>query len=423
MLSALGSKRYRDFFAAQAISVVGSHMQNVAILWLTYRLSNSALQLGIVAVAREFANSAIAPWAGVWADRLPKNRIVMLTQFILMLGALVLALLTGLNRIEVWHIVVLQLLLGLVWGVDMPVRNALLYDLIEDKQHLGNAIALHSALINLGRIIGPAIAGLLIAAVGEVWCFGFNALSFIGVIIVMSLMRLEPSLKSESQSGVRSELMQGIRYAFSCPASRPLLVLTALMGLFGFSYQVLLPVYARDIFNQGSQLLGFMNAAVAVGAIVGTALLASRQGIKGLEQGVFISAVVYGGSICAFAFSRWLPLSFVMLAGIGLGQVTVFASSKTLLQSIAQSGMRGRVIALYIALFMAAVTAGGVALGALAERWGAPLALGCGGIACMVAAFMYRTKVSVIKDVVTASLQATLVGEPLKPLSPKQQIL
>lgn len=396
-------------------------MQMVAILWLVYRLSGSPLNLGLVAVARQVANFTVSPLAGVLADRLPKNRVIALTQAAMMTGAGLLAWATLSGRVAVWHIIGFQLVMGLVAGVDMPVRNALLYDLIDDKRVLGNAIALHSALINVGRIIGPVIAGFVIARTGEGICFVVNAVSYAGVVAVLALMPCSAGASvAGSRRSVRGDLTDGVRYAFGSDAMRALLVLTALMGLFGVSYRALLPVFVKDIFERGSEYMGYLNTAVAIGAIAGTALLASKKGMRGLETRVFAAVLVFGLCVSGFALSRNLLLSYLLLMGIGLGQVTVFASSKTMLQSIAARGMHGRVISLYIGLFMGAVTIGGLVLGGAAQAFGAPAALACAGAGCVCAGMYFGLRLPSVREAVEdhARAEVEAVAEPVAPSIP-----
>src|SRR5437879_1755150 len=269
-------RNYRLFFGGQLVSLTGTWMQQVAVTWLVYRMTNSAFLLGLVGFAGQLP-ALLSPFAGLIADRMNRHRILVATQTLSLVQALALALLTLTGNIAVWHIVLLNLFLGLVNAFDMPTRQSFLLDMIERKEDLANAIALNSSMFNGARLIGPSIAGIVVASVGEGACFTLNALSYLAVIGALLAMKISPRIPHPMPDGLLTGIGEGFRYAFGFPPIRSILLLIALVSIMGLTFGVLMPVVAKDVLHGGPNTLGFLMGAVGVGALTGALALASRQ--------------------------------------------------------------------------------------------------------------------------------------------------
>ncbi len=389
---ALRHRNFRLFFAGQSLSLVGTWMQRIALGWLVYRLTDSAFLLGVVGFAGQIPSFLVAPLAGVLADRVNRHRLLVATQVLSMLQALVLAALVLSGVIHIVHVIVLAVVLGVINGFDMPIRQSFMIEMIEDKADLGNAIALNSTMVNGARLLGPTIAGLLIAAAGEGVCFLVNGLSYLAVIVSLLAMRLPPRAIAVLSSRVWQGLAEGVRYAAGFAPIWALLVLLALFSLAGLPYAILMPVFARDILGGGPDALGFLMGAAGVGALIGALNLASRQSVMGLGRMLALASAVFAGSLLGFAWSRSLPLSLALMVGVGFGQMVLFAASNTLLQTLVDDDKRGRIMSFYTMAFMGFGPLGNLAAGAIAHRWSAPWALTAGATvyALGAATFVHR---------------------------------
>lgn len=378
-------RNYRLFFAGQAISLTGTWMQTIAVSWMVYRLTNSAFLLGAVAFLGQIPTFIITPFGGVLADQYNRRRLLVITQVFAMLQAFTLAFLTLSGTVQVWHIFVLSMLLGTINAFDIPIRQSFVVEMVEDKADLGNAIALNSLVFNGARLIGPSIAGLIIAITGEGLCFLMNGLSFLAVIIALLMMTLKHTAPLAKREPLLKSFKEGVIYAFSFSQMRYVLLLTILTSVMGMSYVVMMPIFARDILVGGAHTLGFLMGSAGLGAIIGAIYLASKKNTEGLlERAVPVSAVVFGLALTAFSFSKNLWLSLVLIFFAGCGVMIQTVASNTVLQNLTHDDKRGRVMSLYAMAFMGMMPFGALIAGTLAGRIGAPHALFISGLACVV---------------------------------------
>ncbi len=381
---------FRLFFTGQSISLIGTWMQSVAMSWLVYRLTGSALLLGFVGFASHIPIFIFSPFAGVFADRYNRHRIVVVTQTLAMIQAFILAGLTLWGRIHVWQIIFLGFFLGSVNAVEIPARQAFLIDMVESRKDLlGNAIALNSAIFNTARFIGPTLAGIIVAVLGEGMCFLINAISFVAVLVCLLLMKLAPKQLKPSGKHVFDELKDGLIYAFGSRPIRMILFLLSIISMLGMSYVVLMPIFAADVHHGDSKMLGFMMAAVGVGALSATLYLASRKSPPTLERFVPAAATLFSSAIILFSLSRVLWVSIALLVVTGFGFLLTTASSNTIIQTVVQDDKRGRVMAFYTIAFLGVAPIGSLLAGIAANKIGAPDALLLGGTLCLFAAFLF----------------------------------
>ena len=391
LFRALSYRNYRLFFFGQGVSLVGTWMQQVAMSWLVYRLTGSALLLGTVGFTSQIPTFLVAPFAGVLADRWNRRRLLLATQSLAMVQAFLLSYFVLTGTIQVWQIIALSLLLGVVNGFDIPVRQSFVIDMVEEKDALANAIALNSSMVNAARLVGPSIAGLLIGMVGEGVCFLVNGASYLAVLLSLAAMRVKPRPTTAKRGSVLQELRDGVRYAAGFVPIRAILLLLSLMSLTGMPYAVLLPVFARDVLHGGPHTFGFLMAASGVGAFCATLYLASRRSVLGLGRIIAVSCALFGAGVAAFALSRQLWVSLVFLAIAGFGAMMQVAASNTILQTIVDDDKRGRVMSLFTMAFMGMTPFGSLFAGALATRLGAPLTVQVGGVACLFGALLFAS--------------------------------
>ncbi|MCX6356380.1 MAG: MFS transporter [Candidatus Aureabacteria bacterium] len=408
---ALHARNFRLFFAGQGISLVGTWMQHIAMSWLVYRLTGSPFLLGLVAFSSQIPAFILGPFSGVLADRWNRHRILIVTQTLAMIQAFLLALLTFSGIVAVWHVILLGILLGCVNSIDIPARHSFIFDMVERKEIIGNAVALNSAMFNAARLIGPSVAGVIIAVAGEGWCFLLNAVSFIAVIWSLLIMRLPARLPARRRAHMLAELREGIVYAFGFAPIRAILLLVSVCSLMGMPYMVLMPVFAKDILHGGPWTLGFLMASAGVGALVGTLYLASRQGILRLGRMMPVATAIFGAGLTAFAFSRALWLSLGLLCVAGFGMMVQMALSNTILQVVVDDDKRGRVLSFFATAFMGMMPLGSLFAGMLARAVGAPLTLALGGMACIAAAGVFAMRLSALK-VILHPIYGRLGGIP-----------
>ncbi len=382
---------YRLFFGGQLVSLTGTWMQQVAVVWLVYRLTNSPFLLGLVGFAGQIP-ILLSPLAGVVVDRFNKHRILVVTQLLSLVQALALAVLTLAGAVSVWHIIVLNLFLGLINAVDMPTRQSFLVEMIENKEDLSNAIALNSSMFNGARLIGPSIAGLVIAALGEGPCFLLNALSYVAVLAALMSMKISRPQIRPPQNGVITNFQEGFRYAFGFSPIRSILLLIALVSVVGMPFSILMPVFARDILQGGPSTLGFLMSAVGSGALAGALSLASRQTVVGLGRRIPISAALFGAGLILFSLSRIVWLSGALLFIAGFGMMVQMAASNTILQTIVDDDKRGRVMSFYTSSFMGMAPFGSLLAGSFATTLGAPNTLLLSGTTCIIGAAVFALK-------------------------------
>ena len=386
-IRALRHRNFRLFLGGQIISLAGTWMQQVALSWLVYRLTRSPFLLGLVGFAGQLPSLLLAPLAGVWADRADRRRIVIGTQVLAMLQALLLSALVLTGRVTIAQILVLSVFLGLVNGVDVPTRQAFLVEMVRGREDLAGAIALNSSVFNAARLVGPAVAGFMIGLVGEGVVFLLNGLSYVAVIAALVAMRLErrPPASPE-RPPVWRELKEGVRYAAGFAPLRALLLLVGLVSLVGVPFTVLMPVFATDVLHGGAHTLGLLVSSLGMGALGGALFLAARRTVRGLGRIILAAVTVFGVSLVAFGLSRSEWLSMLLLVIAGLGMMVHMASSNTILQTIVDEDKRGRVMSFYAMAFMGTVPLGSLLSGALAARIGAPATVVLGGALCLLGA-------------------------------------
>jgi MFS family permease len=380
VLRALHHRNFQLFFSGQLISLTGTWMQSIAESWLVYRLTGSALKLGAVGFASQIPVFLVAPIGGIVADRKNRHRIVIATQVASLVLASILAVITLTGVVQVWHVFVLAALLGVVNAFDIPARQSFLVDMV-GKEDLMNAIALNSSMFNGARVIGPAIAGILVAKIGEGWCFGANALSYIAVLAGLLMMRVERPAALAAAASPLAHIVEGFRFVRHAAPIRALLILLGIVSLVAMPYTVLMPVFADKVLHGGAQGLGILMGATGVGAFLGAVTLAARSGVKGLGRWVAFSCAGFALSLMLFTLSRNFWLSTALLLPVGFCMMLQMASSNTLIQAMVPDRLRGRVMAVYSMMFMGMAPFGALLGGALADRIGAPLTVGLGSVA------------------------------------------
>jgi MFS family permease len=396
---ALAHRNFRLFFTGQGLSLIGTWLQQVAMGWLTYRLTNSAWLLGVVAFCANVGILLFSNVAGVLADRIDRRRGLLTTQSLMLVQAIVLAVLVAFGWIQTWHLIVLALWLGTCAAFDTPLRQSMYVHFIADRGDLGNAIALNSMLVNTARVVGPALAGLLLAVAGEAACFALNALSFLAVIVAISKMDWPDDLRPVGVSGWWASWVEGVRYAHSLAPVRTLLLLVAALAWTIAPYSALMPVYAKDIYGGGPHTLGYLLSAAGVGALVSTLHLAHRATVRGLGRVILFAVATSGAALAAFAYMRVYWLALLLLVFVGGGTILAAASANTILQTIVEDRLRGRVAAFYTLAFLGVAPLGNLAAGAMASAFGAPFTFALNGALAVVAALWYRGRLPVVRDV------------------------
>jgi MFS family permease len=395
---ALGYRNFRLFFVGQTVSLIGTWMQRIAVGWLVYRLTDSAFLLGVVGFAGQIPALVLAPFAGVLADRWNRHGLLIMTQALAMMQAFVLAYLVLTETVEVWEIVTLSLVLGVVTAFDIPVRQSFMIEMIEEETDLGNAIALNASMVNGARLLGPSVAGLLIATVGEGICFLINGLSYLAVIASLMMMRIAQKNLGAHKSKAWQDLKEGFAYVYGFEPIRAIILLLCLLSLMGTPYNVLMPIFARDVLHGGPSTLGFLMGGSGVGALIGALYLASRRGVLGLGKMIPVGASMFGLGLVSFALSSNFFLSLTLLTAVGFGQMIEWATSNTLLQTMVDDERRGRVMGFFTLAFVGIVPLGSLMAGALATVIGAPCTLFIGGVTCLIGAGIFARKLPQLRE-------------------------
>ncbi len=396
VLRALRHRNYRLFFAGQLISLVGTWMQMVAQPWLVYRLTGSSLLLGSVAFVSQIPVLLLAFVGGTVADRYNRHRVVIATQSAAMVLAFILSALTLTGMVRIWHIFVLSGLLGVVNSFDMPGRQAFIVELVE-REDLMNAIALNSSIFNGARVVGPAVAGLLIASIGEGWCFFANGVSYVAVIACLLCMKLQPRSLPASGGSSRSDLLEGFRYVQRTTPIRAVILLVGIVSIAGMPQSVLMPIFADQILHGGARGLGILMGATGLGALAGAMSLAARSGTRGLGRVIAYASGGFGAALILFSLSHWFWLSALLLLPAGFCFMVQMAASNTLLQTMVPDRLRGRVMAVHVMTFMGLSPFGSIIAGFVAEHLGAPLALSLGGVVCIGGSVLYHSRLSTLQ--------------------------
>ncbi|HVT44811.1 MAG TPA: MFS transporter [Thermoanaerobaculia bacterium] len=394
---ALRHRNFKLFFAGQLVSLIGTWMQTIAQAWLIYRLTDSAMLLGLVGFANQIPVFLSAPIGGVIADRFSRRSILVATQIASMLLALILAALTFSGTVEPWHILLLAAILGVVSGFDIPARQSFVVEMV-GREDLSNAIALNSSMFNGARLVGPAIAGLVVAALGEAWCFLLNGISYIAVIAGL----LKMTIPARSALGYRgtpfADVLEGFRFSLTVRPVRALLLLLFVVSFAGMPYTILMPIFADRIFGAGATGLGILMSSAGLGALAASIVLAARPSVRGLGSWIAFSAAGVGISLVVFALSPFFWLSASLLAAVGFFVMLEMASSNTLIQSMVPDALRGRVMAVYSMMFMGGGPLGALLAGSIAERAGAPAALIFGGVACICGGVVFRWRLPLLRE-------------------------
>ena len=397
-LRALRHRDFRLFIIGQSISLIGTWMQQVAVGWLVYRLTSSPVLLGLVGFVAQGPSFFLAPLAGVLADRHNKRRIVLVTQVVMMVQAIALGALVLSGRVTMVWIVLLMSVLGATIGFDTPARQSFLIEMVQDRDDLPNAIALNSSMFNLARLIGPAIAGLAIAVVGEGWVILLNGISYVAVLASLLLMRAGPPAARAPRGRVLGHMAEGFRYAFGFPPIRMVLTHVAVVSLFAVPFTVLLPVVAGKTLGGGPETLGFLMSAIGLGALIGALYLASRSSVRGLGRIIALTAMLFGASLLAVSVSRLLWLSVLCLGLAGFGMMAQMASSNTVLQTIVDDDKRGRIMSLYTMAFLGVSPIGSLLAGFVADLIGANATIGLGGLASIAAGVVFAARLPLIRQ-------------------------
>jgi MFS family permease len=396
---ALRHRNYRLFFVGQGLSLIGTWLQQVAMGWLVYRLTGSAWLLGVVAFCANVGILLFSNVAGVLADRIDRRRGLLATQSLMLVQAVVLAILVAFHWIETWHLIVLALWLGTCSAFDLPLRQSMYVHFVADRGDLANAIALNSMLVNTARVVGPAVAGLLLAWTGEAACFALNALSFTAVIAAILKMHWSADIRPAASAGWWASWVEGVRYAYGLKPVRALLALVASLAWTISPYTSLMPVYAKDIFGGGPHTLGYLLSAAGLGALLSTAYLASRATVRGLGRVILFASACSGLALLAFAYMRIYPVALLLLVFVGGGTILAAASANTILQTIVDDRLRGRVASFYTLAFLGVAPLGNLAAGAIASVFGTPFTFALNGVLAVLAALWFRQRLPMVRDV------------------------
>lgn len=382
---ALRHRNYRLFFGGQSVSLAGSWITRIATSWLVYRLTGSELLLGLVGFCGQIPALVLTPFAGALVDRVDRRRVLLVAQWLSAAQSAVLAVLTLTGRITITDLIVLQLIQGAVNAFEMPARQSFVVEMVEDRRDLSNAIALNSMMVNGSRVLGPSIGGLLIATVGEGWCFAVDAVSYLGVIWSLTAMRTTPAAPRPHARAV-DQIRDGWRYVRASVPIRTCLMLVAIASVMGMPYMVLMPVMAKEVLGGGPNTLGLLMAAVGAGALASGFYLASRESVRGLSSVILTGTVLFGAGLTGFSLARHTGLATLMLAVSGMGFISQMASSNTVIQTVVDEQFRGRVMGFYTMAIVGTIPVGSLLAGVVAERLGAPLTIRLGGLVCLASA-------------------------------------
>ena len=401
MFRALKYKNFRLFVGGQSLSLIGTWIQMVAMTWLVYRLTHSPLMLGVVGFSGQIPAFVLGPLAGVLADRWNRHKILLVTQSLALVQALILSLLVFTNLVEVWYLIALSIMLGIINALDMPIRQSFVVEMIENqKQDLGNAIALNSTMVNTARLAGPSIAGILVASVGEGWCFLINAVSYVAVVISLLRMKLDPYEVKHVKKEIISELKEGFKYTFGFLPIRYLITLLAVVSFISTPVTMLAPVIATKYLHGNASTYGFLIGAYGSGALIGAVFLLNKKSVLGMGRLIAAAVVLFSLGTIAFSFSRSFPLSIFLLMITGLGMMLEVASTNTIVQTIVEEDKRGRVMSFYAMAFRGMSPFGSIIGGGLATLIGAPLTLFGGGLVCLMGALFFYKKLPLIRPLI-----------------------
>jgi MFS family permease len=397
---ALQNRNYRLFFSGQSVSLVGTWITRVATSWLVYRLSGSLVLLGVVGFCGQIPTLILAPFAGVFVDRWDRQRILVITQVLSMLQSAALAALVFTGTITVPLVLALQVVQGIINAFDTPARQAFVVEMVEDRAHLPNAIALNSSMVNASRILGPSIGGIIIAAVGEGWCFTLDAISYVAVIASLLAMDVVRRVSPVGETRVLAELRTGFEYVSRFLPVRSALILLSLVSILGMPYTVLMPAIASTTLHGGPHTLGFLMTASGVGALAGAFYLASRRSVVGLGRAMLFATTMFGVGLVLFSFSRSLLMSLLVLPLVGGGMMVTMAATNTIIQTIVTDDLRGRVMAFYTMAFLGTAPIGSLIAGVVADRIGPAATILAGGLSVLAVALWFGARLPKLRELV-----------------------
>jgi len=375
-------------------------MQRISLPWLVYNITDSAFLLGVVSFAGQIPTFLLAPFAGVITDRFNRYKVLLITQVLSFVQALLLAVLTISGAVQIWHIVALSIAFGCINAFDVPSRHSFVIEMVENKEDLGNAIALNSMMFNGARLIGPSVAGLILATAGEGICFLINAISYIFVIASLLAMHINQREMPQKKTHMFRELTEGLDYTFGFPPIKHIILLLAVVSLMGSSYQVLMPVFAKEVLKGGSQTFGFLMGAAGLGALLGAIYLASRESILKLGRIIPAASGLFGAGLIILSFVKIFPVTILLMVMVGLGVMLHTASSNTILQTITDDDKRGRVMSFYTMAIMGTAPFGSLIAGFLAKTIGTPETILIGGVSCVIGALFFLRKLPELKSIV-----------------------
>jgi MFS family permease len=413
---ALRHRNFRLFFTGQSISLIGTWMTRIATAWLVYRLTGSALLLGFVSFAGQIPTFLLAPFAGVLVDRINRRNLLVWTQVLAGVQSLVMAALTLAKVITIHEIIALSAFQGIINAFDMPGRQSFLVQMVEDKKDLGNAIALNSSMVNMARLIGPALAGIVIAAVGEGYCFAIDGFSYIAVVVSLLMMRVPAATVQRAAASMLHQLKEGWSYVTTFRPIRTILTLFALNSLMGMPFIVLMPIFASQVLHGGPHTLGYLMGASGVGALVSAISLALRKSVRGLTTMIQISAFFFGSGLILFGLSHYLVLSLLLMLVVGFGMMQGLAASNTVIQTLVPEDKRGRVMSFYTMAFVGMAPFGSLLAGFLAHRFGAPHAVMITGSFCIAGSIWFTTQLKSVRAVMRPIyIEMGIIQSPLEP--------
>ena len=416
-LRALKHRNFRLFFCGQSVSLVGTWMTRLATSWLVYRLTGSTFLLGVIGFAGQIPTFLMAPVAGVWVDRWDRRRVLLVTQALAALQSLLLAGLTLSGHINIWEIACLSMFQGLINAFDMPARQSYLVQMVNGREDLGNAIALNSTMVNGARLLGPALAGITIAAVGEGWCFLIDGLSYFAVIASLLAMKVTALPPGKSTASMLAQLKEGWTYISTFPPIRTVLLMFAIVSFMGIPYTVLMPVFASTILHGGPHTLGFLMGAAGVGAFISALTLAARKSVRGLYRVIPAMSALFGAGLMAFSFSHNFWLSVVLMTVTGFGMMQLFAASNTVIQTIVEDDKRGRVMSYWTMAYMGASPFGSLLAGSLAPVIGAPGTVLICGLGCVLGAIWFWLQIPKLRPIIRPIYQKLGIL-PVVPVAP-----
>jgi MFS family permease len=395
---ALKHRNFKLFFFGQCISVIGTWIQQIAISWLIYKLTNSAFLMGLITFAGSIPSLLVSPFAGVEIDRINKHKALVFVQSTFLLEAFALAIFTLTGTVNIWIVLVISIFMGVSNAIDLPLRQSLIIQLVEGDEDLSNAISLNSSSFNLARLVGPAIAGLLIAAVGEGFCFLLNAISYIAVIWALILIKIKPHpIDLSERKNLLTEFEEGFDYAYHYKPILYLILYIGLASLCGMAFQVIMPIFAKEVLGGDAQTLGYIMSIVGVGALAGAFYLSSRASVKGLSIRIFIASIMLGVGLIGLFFINTFKYTVPFFTMIGLGMVTIIAGCNTLIQFFVDEDKRGRVMSIYTMAFFGTVPLGSLLEGAIAEKLGAPTTFLINGLGMLLLAYWFYRKIDCFK--------------------------